>query len=85
MHLTNYLLGCTVSIEKISEDTNLLINAINNREDGIVHPQLLTPKKLIDELKKFKEEKNVKYSVRLTEYNYQHIVDISDPSVTIID
>ena len=47
MHLANQLLGCTISIEEISEDTNLLINAINNGKHRIVHLQLLTPKQLI--------------------------------------
>ena len=85
MHLANQLLGGTISIEEIGEDTNLLINAINEGKHGIVHPQLLTPKQLIEELKKLEEEQSFKYPVRLVEYNYQHIIDISDLSVTIID
>ena len=85
MHLANQLLGCTISIEENSEDTNLLINAINDGKHGIVHPKLLAPKQLIEELKKLEKEQNLKYPVRLVEYNYQHIIDISDLSVTIID
>lgn len=82
MHISNMLLACSVGIQKIGEDINLFVN---DRKHGIIHPQLLTPKQLIAELNKLEEEHNIKYSIRLKEYNYQHIIDISDLSVTIID
>ena len=85
LQLANQLLACTISIQEISEDVNLLINAINDGKHGIIHPQLLTPKQTISEMKKLEEEQNIMYPVKLTEYNYQHIIDISELSVFIID
>ena len=50
-------------VDELSEDINLLINAINNGKNGIVHPQLLTPDILILEMKEFEEKLNVKYTI----------------------
>ena len=40
LQLANKLLACTITIQEISEDVNLLINAINDGKHGIIHPQL---------------------------------------------
>ena len=61
-----------MAVEELSEDLNLLINAIN---DG---------KTLISELRKIKEDLITKYPVKFCPKNYQHIIDISEISIGII-
>lgn len=81
--MVNMITLCSIAIEEISEDINLIINAVNDGKHGILHPQILTPNILIKELQKIEEENNVKYPIRLIPQNYQHIVDISEITVSI--
>ena len=52
---------------------------------GIIHPQKLTPRILITELREFEETLGVKYPIPLKETNYQHIIYISEIGIIIID
>ena len=79
----NQITVCMMIVDELSEDINLLINAINDGKNGIVHPQLLTPDILILEMKEFEEKLNVKYTIPLKESNFQHIIDISIVNVAI--
>ena len=81
--IANQIMIFMMIINELSEDINLLINAINDGKTGIVHPQLLTPNVLILEMKEFEEKLNVKYTIPLKESNCQHIIDISIVNVAI--
>lgn len=71
-------------IDELSEDINLLINAINDGKRGIIHPQVLTPQTLIDEMREFESKFDIRYAIPLKETNFQHITDISLINVAII-
>ena len=72
-------------LTELSKDINLVIDVINDGKHGIIHPQLLTPRILITELREFEETLGVKYPIPLKETNYQHIIDISEIGIIIID
>ena len=74
-----------ISITEYSEDLNLPIDATNDGKHGIVHPQILTPEILIQELRIPEEVNNQKYLIKLLLENYQHIIDISEISIEIIN
>ena len=57
--MTSYMM----IVDELSEDINLVINAINDGKNGIVYPQLLTLEILMTELKEFEKKPNVKYIV----------------------
>ena len=61
------------------------MDAINNEMHGIVHPQILTPEILIQELRTLEEVYNWKYPIKLSLQNYQHIIDTSETSIEIIN
>ena len=81
--IANQITVCMMIVDELSEDINLLINAINGGKNGIVHPLLLTPDILILQMKEFEEKLNVKYTIPLKESNFQHIIDISIVIVAI--
>ncbi|XP_043479473.1 uncharacterized protein LOC122509439 [Leptopilina heterotoma] len=84
MIIANILSICTIAVSEYSEDINLIINAINDGKHGIVHPQILTPNMLIGELQRIEEDTNSKYPIKLIPQNYQHIIDISEITVSIV-
>ncbi|XP_043461560.1 uncharacterized protein LOC122498077 [Leptopilina heterotoma] len=81
--ISNIITLCSMAISELSEELNLIIDAINDGKHGIVHPQILTPSILIRELKQFEDSSNTKYPIRLITQNYQHIIDISEVSIAI--
>ena len=81
----NIIAICAMAVGKLSEDLNLLINAINGGKHGIIHPQILTPNTLISKLRKIEEDLNTKYPVKLVPQNYRHIIDILEISIGIIN
>ncbi|XP_051167384.1 uncharacterized protein LOC127285425 [Leptopilina boulardi] len=83
--ITNLISTAEITIAEYSEDLNLMIDAINDGKHGIVHPQILTPAILIQELRHIEESSNHKYPIKLIGDNYQHIVDISEITIGIIN
>lgn len=81
--VANMIVLCSIAIEELYDDLNLIINAVNDGKHGIIHPQILTPSILIQELQQIEEETNSKYPIRLTPQNYQHIIDISKTNIVI--
>lgn len=85
LFIANHLTMCAIILQELSEDLQLLIDAINDGKHGIVHPQLLTPETLLNALGEFEEKFDTKYSVPLKEVNFQYIIDISEIGVCIFD
>ena len=77
------LLLAATMIDGTNEDIHMVINVINDEKHGIVHPRILTPKILKDTIKDFEEYYRTRYHFDNEEENYQHIVDISQVSVTV--
>lgn len=73
-----------IVLTELSEDINTVIDAINDGKHGIIHPQVLTPSTLINELRQFEKHYNMKYSLALTETNYENLIDISEINVAIL-
>lgn len=65
LFISNQITMCTMLWDELSEHINLIIDAINDGKHGIIHPQLLTPRILIVELKEFEDILNVKYQMPL--------------------
>ena len=53
--ISNQVMMCTMILTELSEDINLVIDAINDGKHGIIHPQLITPRILITELRESEE------------------------------
>ena len=85
LFISNQITACTMILQELSEDVNLVIDTINDGKHGIIHPQLLTPRIFIDELKDFENTLNVKYPIPLKDVSYQHIIDISEIGIVIYD
>ena len=82
--INSKLVVAAVLIDKINEDIDLAINAINDGKHGIIHPQILTPAMLKETIKEFKNNQRTRYHFDNSEDNYQHIIDISTLSVAVI-
>ena len=65
LFISNQITACTMILQELSEDVNLIIDAINDGKHGIIHPQLLTPRILIDELREIEENLNVKHPIEV--------------------
>ncbi|XP_051175020.1 uncharacterized protein LOC127290481 [Leptopilina boulardi] len=83
--VANMIVLCSIAIEEFNDDLNLIINAVNDGKHGIIHPQILTPGMLIQQLREISEETNTKYPVRLIPHNYQRIIDISEINILIVN
>lgn len=83
--ITNLISGTEIAVAEYGEDLNLIIDAINDGKHGIVHPQILTPAILIQELRHIEEKNNQKYPIQLVDENYQQIIDISEITISIIN
>ena len=82
--MNNQITICTLSLQELSEDINLLIDSINDGKHGIMHPQILTPKIFLNWLYDFEHHNNVKYQIPLKEENFQNI-DIPRISISIVN
>ena len=76
---------CTIELQELNKDINLLINAINDGKHGIIHSQLFTLEQLINEVKTLEVQRNIKYHIKTVTTNYQFITDISELTVTILN
>ena len=66
-------------VDELSEEINLLIKAINDGKNEIVHPQLLTLEILMVELEEFKEKFNVNHLIPISkQINSVFLVIIPD-------
>ena len=65
----NLITTAEISITEYSEDLNLIIDAVNDGKHGIIHPQILVPKILIQELRTL-EVNTQKYPIKLLLENY---------------
>ena len=83
--INNQITICTLSLQELSEDINLLIDSINDGKHGIIHPQILTPKIFLNCLYDFEQHNNMKYQIPLKEENFQNIIDISQISISIVN
>ncbi|XP_051170402.1 uncharacterized protein LOC127287486 [Leptopilina boulardi] len=83
--IANLISAVEIAVAEYSEDLNLVIDAINDGRHGIVHPQILTPETLIQELRQIEESDNQKYPIKLIVDNYQHIIDISETTIGIVN
>lgn len=63
--ISNIITLCSMAINELSEEPNLIIDAINDGKREIVYPQILTPLTLIQELKQFEDTLNTKYPITL--------------------
>lgn len=70
LYIANHITMCAIILQVLSEDIQLLINAINDGKHGIVHPQLLTLETLLTSLKEFEDKFNKKYSIPLKDVNF---------------
>ena len=70
---------------KLSTDANLLINAINDGKHNIIFPQILTPTAFMNGFREFEVKNSEKYIIKLDESNYQHILDISEIKIAILN
>ena len=75
----------SMAVAELNEDLNMLINAINDGKHGIIHLKILTPAVLTSELRQIEEDSNEKYPIKLIPQTYQHIIDISEISINIIN
>ena len=83
--ISNQITLCTLELTELSDDVNLLIDAINDGKHGIIHPQILTPTTFMNGFREFEEHNSEKYQIKLDESNYQHIVDISEITIAIVN
>ena len=83
--INNQITICTLSLQELSEDINLLIDSINDGKHCIIHPQILTPKIFLNCLYDFEQHNNVKYQIPLKEENFQNIIDISQISISVVN
>ena len=82
--INSKLVVAAILIDKINEDIDMAINAINDRKHGIIHPQILTPAMLKETIKDFENNQRTRYHFDNSEENYQHIINISTLSVAAI-
>ena len=61
--ISNQIIMCAMVLGELSEDSNLVIDAINDGKHEIIHPQLLTPRIFLDALKEFEESLSTKYPI----------------------
>lgn len=80
---TKLVMGALL-IDELNEDIDVAINAINDGKHGIIHPQILTPHILRKTIDEFETKHRTRYHLDNTEDNYQHIIDISNIQVAII-
>ena len=83
--INNQITNCTLSLQELSEDINLLIDSINDGIHGTIHPQIMTPKMFLNCLYDFEQHNNAKYQIPLKEENFQNIIDISQISISIVN
>ena len=82
--INSKLVVAAILIDKINEDIDMAINAINDGKHGIIHPQILTPAMLKETIKDFENNQRTRYHFDNSEENYQHIINISTLSVAAI-
>ena len=83
--INNKLTITAIMIDETSEDIDTATNAINDGKHGIVHPQILTPTILKNTIQEFEEKQRTRFHFDKDESNYQHIIDISQLSVAMIN
>ena len=71
-------------IEELHDDIETALAAINNGKHGIIHPQILTPKILMDTIKEFEAVHRTHYHFDVNSESYQHIIDLSEVDVALI-
>ena len=82
---SNQITMCAMMLGELSEDINLVIDAINDGKHEIFHPQLLTPRIFLNALEEFEESLSTKYPIPLRDTNFQHIIDISEIGIIMLN
>ena len=72
------LISCEILIKELHHDIETALAAINNSEHGKIHPQILTPKILMDTIKEFEAVHRTRYHFDTSSESYQHIIDLSE-------
>ena len=82
--MASKLITCEILIEELHDDIETALAAINNGKHGIIHPQILIPKILMDTIKGFEAAHRTRYPFDANSESYQHIIDLSEVYAALI-
>ena len=84
LFVASKLITCEILIEELHDDIETTLAAINNGKHRMIHPQILTPKILMDTIKEFEAVHRTRYHFDANSESYQHIINLSEVNVALI-
>ena len=70
LFIASKIVTCRIIIKELQEDINTLITAINDGKHVIIHPQVLTPQKLINTINEFETVHRTRYHFHVNPRSY---------------